>query len=127
MTIDQRQHPRYAIELDTEITVGETVLAGRTRDISRGGFCMLATQPLPTHTQCEVKLALVFSENQFSEHLSLPATIVWCTPLKSGYQIGVKFGALEPHHRGYLDLFMKFLDGAEDGDEDDKESDDDAE
>jgi hypothetical protein len=114
---DQRQHPRYAIELDAEITVGDTIVSGRTRDISRGGFCLLASQPLPVHTGCDVKLALVFSENQFSEQLALAATIQWCTWLKSAYQIGIKFGELEPQYRGYLDLFIKFLDGGEDDDD----------
>jgi hypothetical protein len=120
---DQRQHPRYAIELDAEIIVGATAVAGRTHDISRGGFCMMAPQPLPVHTTCEVKLALVFSENQFSEHLTLPATIVWCTPVKNVFQIGIKFEGLEPQYRGYLDLFIKFLDGGDDDEGDDEGND----
>jgi hypothetical protein len=119
MTIEQRQHPRYAIELDTEITANGQVVVGRTHDISRGGFCMLARQPIPLNTACEVKLALVFSENQFSEHLTLPATVVWCTPIKNMFQIGVKFSHLDAQSHGYLDLFMKFLDGGEDEGEDD--------
>jgi len=121
---DQRQHPRYAIELDAEIVVGDTTVSGRTRDISCGGFCVLANEPLPLHTSCEVKLALVFSENQFSEHLTLAATVQWCTPIKNAYQIGIKFGELEPQYRGYLDLFIKFLDGGDDDDEGENDDDD---
>jgi hypothetical protein len=49
--------------------------------------------------------------------LQLPASTVWCTPLKSGYQIGVKFDQLDPTNRAYLDLFIKFLDGGEDNDD----------
>jgi c-di-GMP-binding flagellar brake protein YcgR len=115
---DQRQHPRYAIELDVEVIVAGTSAAGRTHDISRGGFCMLAGQSLPVGASGEVKLALVFSETEFSEHLTLPAMTVWCTPMKGAYQIGVKFGQLDPSIRGYLDLFMKFLEGGEDEDDD---------
>jgi hypothetical protein len=114
---EQRQHPRYAIELDVEVTAEGTMVEGRTHDISRGGFCMLAPAPVPVPASCSVKLALVFSENEFSEHLILTATTVWCTPVKNAYQIGVKFGALDVHSRGYLDLFTKFLDGDDDGDE----------
>lgn len=114
---DQRQHPRYAIELDAEIAVGEVVVDGRTHDISRGGFCMLARHPVPVHAACNVKLALVFSENEFSEHLTLPAVTVWCTPVKNAYQVGIKFGQLDAQARAYLDLFIKFLDGGDDGDE----------
>jgi c-di-GMP-binding flagellar brake protein YcgR len=114
---DQRQHPRYAIELDAEVIVGGVSVVGRTHDISRGGFCMLARSPIPVHATGEVRMALVFSETEFSEHLTLPAMTVWCTPMKGAYQIGVKFAQLDPQSRGYLDLFMKFLDGDEDAED----------
>ncbi|HEX9100772.1 MAG TPA: PilZ domain-containing protein [Polyangia bacterium] len=120
MKIEKRQHPRYAIELDAEITVAETSVSGRTQDISRGGFCMLAQGSVPIGAAGEVKLALVFSETEFSEHLVLPAMAVWCTPMKGAYQIGVKFAPLDPQNRGYLDLFIKFLDGDDDVDDDDE-------
>jgi hypothetical protein len=118
---ENRQHPRYAIELDAEVIVAGTSVAGRTHDISRGGFCMLARQSVPVGASGEVKLALVFSETEFSEHLMLPAMTVWCTPMKGAYQIGIKFGQLDHQSRGYLDLFMKFLEG---GDEEDDDVDD---
>jgi PilZ domain len=114
---DQRQHPRYAIELDAEVIVGDVAVAGRTHDISRGGFCMLAENPVPVHAVGEVRLALVFSETEFSEHLTLPVTTVWCTPLKNAYQIGVKFTRLDPQIRGYLELFIKFLEGGDEGED----------
>jgi c-di-GMP-binding flagellar brake protein YcgR len=115
---DQRQHPRYAIELDAEITVGGVSVTGRTHDISRGGFCMLARQSAPVGASGDVKLALVFSETEFSEHLILAGMTVWCTPMKGVYQIGVKFAPLDPQHRAYLDLFIKFLDGGDEADDD---------
>jgi len=118
MTVEQRQHPRYAIELDAEITIAGSSATGRTSDISRGGFCMLARQSVPVGASGEAKLALVFSETEFSEHLVLPVMAVWCTPMKGAYQIGVKFGTLDQQHRAYLDLFIKFLDGGEEGDAD---------
>ena len=114
---DQRQHPRYAIELDCEITVAGTSVTGRTSDISRGGFCMLAQQQLPVGAVGEVRLALVFSENQFSEQLLLPALIVWCTPMRGAYQIGFKFGQLSEEIKNYLSLFIQFLEGGEHDDE----------
>jgi hypothetical protein len=118
-TKDQRQHPRYAIELDAEVHVGGGAVVGRTHDISRGGFCMLARQSVPVGASCQVKLALVFSETEFSEHLALPAMTVWCTPMKGVYQIGVKFAPLDQQNRGYLDLFIKFLDGGDEPDDED--------
>jgi hypothetical protein len=126
---DQRQHPRYAIGLDVSIEYDEGKVTGRTRDLSKGGLCMMATEPVPVGKTCQVNVALVFAENQFSEHLILPSVCVWCTPVKGGaHQIGFKFAPLDPQNRGYLDLFMKFLEGAKDeGDDgaDDEEQEDD--
>jgi hypothetical protein len=107
---EHREHPRYAIELDAEILAGGERLAGRTRDLSMGGFCLLTGAPLPVSTACMVRLALVFASGQFSEHLRVPATVVWCTPLRGQFQVGVKFEALEPRTQGYLTMFLHFLD-----------------
>ena len=73
MTTDQRQHPRYAIELDAEITVGGVAVAD-ARTISRAAASACwRTGSVPVGATGEVKLALVFSETEFSEHLTLPA------------------------------------------------------
>ena len=125
---EQRQHPRYAIELDTIIVTDQGELPGRSRDLSRGGFCMLAPSPMPVGTACKVRIALVFSDNEFSEHLTLPATVVWCTRTQGSHQLGIKFAPLDPQNRGYLDMFMKFLEGGrEEADEKKPESDFDGE
>ena len=58
----------------------------------------------------QVRLALVFSQTEFSEQLTIDATVVWCTPRQGRFQVGVKFAPLTPQHRAYLDLFIKFLD-----------------
>jgi hypothetical protein len=121
MSENRRQHPRYAIELDAEIHSRELRIVGRTRDVSKGGFCMLTERPLVIGTACEVLLALVFSENQFSEQLRLQATIVWCTPMRGMFQVGLKFAPLDAENRKYLSLFMQFL---EDGEHDDDPEDD---
>ncbi len=107
---DKRQHPRYAIELDAAITTDDGQVNGRTSDLSRGGFCMLARQAIPVGAACQVRLALVFPDNQFSERLELASTVVWCTKVKTMFQIGIKFGPLNPQNRQYLELFIKFLD-----------------
>ncbi len=124
---DQRQHPRYAIGLDVSAEHPGGKVVGRTRDLSRGGLCMLAKEPMTVGLTCQVQLALIFAENQFSEHLMLPSVCVWCTPVKGGqHQIGFKFAPLDPQNRGYLDMFMKFLEGgvdSEDAAEDEPEDD----
>jgi hypothetical protein len=119
---EQRAHPRYAIELDAVLEMeGGRSVHGRTQDISRGGFCLLAavdTAAVEISTPCSIRLALVFSETEFSEQLTLPGAIAWCTKLKHGTQVGVKFASLDAQSRGYLDLFIKFLeDGREQAEE----------
>ncbi|HZS37305.1 MAG TPA: PilZ domain-containing protein [Polyangia bacterium] len=118
MTQQRRQFPRYAIELDAVIVTSEEEVPGRTHDLSRGGFCMMAPKAIAVGEVVRVRLSLVFSENQFSEHLELPATVVWCTPMRATQQLGIKFGPIDPTNRGYLDVFIKLLDdsaGEEDG------------
>jgi hypothetical protein len=124
MSEDQRQHPRYAIELDTLIETVDRQIQGRTRDLSKGGFCVLANEAVALGTACKVRLALVFSENQFSEQLTLAATVVWCTPVQGVHQIGIKLAPIDPQNRGYLDMFIKFLEGGEEDapDEDDADA-----
>jgi c-di-GMP-binding flagellar brake protein YcgR len=124
---EHRQHPRYAIELDAEAVFDGKRLAGRTHDISRGGFSLVLKERLPVSSQGHVKLALVFSENQFSEQLTLPATIVWCTPFGGGFQVGIKFSGLSEEIQGYLSLFIQFLEGGDGDEEDDEEETDEEE
>jgi len=119
MTEQRRAHPRYAIELDATLTTVDRKVSGRTENLSKGGFCMDTEEALPLGTSCEASIALVFSENQFSEHLTIPATVVWCTATRKGHQVGVKFAPLDPQTRGYLDLFIQFLEGGEDEHNDD--------
>lgn len=119
-----RAHPRYAIELDAELLLdGGSSIHGRTQDISRGGFCVLApaaSTAVAPGTNCTVKLALVFSETEFSEQLSLRAVVAWCTPLKTGMQVGVKFETLDAQSKSYLDLFIRFLEEGRDAAADDE-------
>jgi c-di-GMP-binding flagellar brake protein YcgR len=114
---DKREHLRFAIELDATVETEKAApVSGRTHDLSKGGLCMLTQSTLPIGTACRVKIALVFSPTEFSEQLTLPATIVWCTKTQGAFQLGVKFAQVDPQNRGYLDMFIKFLEGgAEEG------------
>ena len=114
-----RAHTRYAIELECELDIEERKLRGRTHDISRGGFCMLMPSDaamVSGGAPCVIRLSLVFSETEFSEQLTLQGVVMWCTRLKQGTQVGVRFQPLDAASLNYLDLFIRFL-GEEDGDD----------
>ncbi|MBI4508232.1 MAG: PilZ domain-containing protein [Deltaproteobacteria bacterium] len=110
MTNESRAHPRYAIELDAEVTLGDTLVPARTRDVSRGGLCFFTQAPLPLGGDVDLNLALVFDEQTFSEPLRVRARVVWCTQLgESKYQVGTSFYRLTSETRAYLEMFLRYL------------------
>lgn len=113
----ERAHPRYAVELDTELATADGIVTGRTHDISRGGFCFYTERGLPIGSAGNVRLALVFGEGQVSEHLTVPCEVIWSSRVSGFFQIGCRFGELDDEAKSYLDLFIRYL--TPDDDEDD--------
>ncbi len=114
-TAPSREHPRYAHEAAVTFHVAGTVagaeIEGRTQNVSRGGLCAMVTEPLPVGTDIEVSLVLVFDDDVQSEPLRLPARAVWSTEVDEGHQVGIMFRALDADRVGYLNIFLKYLDG----------------
>jgi Tfp pilus assembly protein PilZ len=105
-----RAHPRYAVELDAEITSEANRLPARTRNVSHGGLCVEAKRPLPAGLDVIVTLALVFEDQAMSEPLGLRGRIVWCTRVSEElHQLGVTFVGLTGDQRGYVEMFLRFL------------------
>ncbi len=115
--IDQRESPRYAIALACEITAGEQKILGQSKDLSRGGISLSAPSPLEVSQEVELSISLVFGDNTFSEPLRVPAMVVWSTKLGAAYQIGAKFLRPTPETRNFLDLFLRFLEGDPEGED----------
>ncbi|MSP62796.1 MAG: PilZ domain-containing protein [Myxococcales bacterium] len=113
--IENRQHPRFAVALECEISDGEVTLRGRSHDVSRGGISLSLAQPIELSSVVTLHIALVFGDDSVSEPLQVKAVVVWCTRLGGGYQVGAKFAPLTKQTEGYLDAFMKFLDGSLEG------------
>jgi len=72
---------------------------------------MRTERAVPIGVHCQIRLALVFSETEFSEHITLPGYVVWCSKLEGVFQLGIKFAETDANGRGYLDLFIRFLEG----------------
>jgi len=111
VTRPEREHPRYAHEASITFHTVDRAIAGRSRNVSRGGLCATLTDEIPAGASIEIDLQLVFVGEQQSEPLRLPARIAWCTPIDDHYQVGVQF--LPLHHETAADLimFLRFLDG----------------
>jgi hypothetical protein len=106
----QRAYPRFALEVDAEIRAPDRVLPARTNNVSRGGLCFLAAEPLVVGTAVDLTLALVFDADTHSEPLALRARIVWCTRMTDRrYQIGAAFVQTTGEQRAYVNLFIDFL------------------
>src|SRR5262249_3355337 len=102
--------PRFALEVDAEIHAPDKTLPARTNNVSRGGLCFLAAEPIPVGTSVDLTLALVFDAETHSEPLALRARIVWCTRMADArHQIGASFGQTTGEQRAYINLFIDFL------------------
>jgi len=111
MFYERRHFPRYAIEVDAVVVANGTQLRARTRDLSRSGMCFVSQSPVQVGISVEIRAALRFGANAWSEALPLAAKVMWCTAVPSGYQVGVMFLPLAPQVAEYLDVFLKYLRG----------------
>jgi len=127
--MNNREHPRYAVEVDAQVRLDEKSVGVRTKNVSRGGMCFESAHALPLDRVVALRLALVFDERTLSEPIELSARVVWCTALGKGlYQVGASFVDMTNESRTYLDMFLRYLkegldfqaqsedDGGDDGD-----------
>jgi len=97
---------RCAIAYDGDI------VHGACRDLSSGGVSLRCLQPLAIGAHVEVELTRVFEGGHTSEALPITAEVVWCSQLRSEFQIGAKFVGLSEETHGLVAVFLDFLDGA---------------
>jgi hypothetical protein len=107
----EREHPRYALEVAVTLRGDGWTVEGRTRNVSRGGLCATLIEAVPTGTDLEVDIALVFDDDVQSEPLQLAARAVWCTAMDSAYQVGLSFRPLSEEGAEYLTMFLRYLEG----------------
>ena len=104
-----REFPRFALEATVELTARGFVARGRTSNVSRGGLAATVDRAIAPGEVVNVRMALVFDEDTFSEPLDLPVRVVWCTQLAEVYQLGMAFLALSSDQRTYLEMFLRYL------------------
>lgn len=107
----RRQHQRFNVDVQVKVSIANENLAAHTRDISRAGLCLIATQPIARETEVSLEMVLTFGDDGVSEPLSILGRVAWCTALFGSYQVGVKFVKVDGERGKYLDMFVGFLDG----------------
>ena len=107
-----RRHPRFHVDVQANVrTVDGRKLAARTRDLSRSGICLIATEDLGSGVNLGIELVLLLGPTSSSEPLLLRARVVWCTAIGGAYQIGAMFDGISAKEAAFLDMFLRYLDG----------------
>ena len=77
---DARRHPRFAVRIKAEVcTAAGDVSAAITKDLSRGGICLVCPLEVQAGSALDLSLALVLGTNTFSEKLAVADTSVTST------------------------------------------------
>jgi Tfp pilus assembly protein PilZ len=104
-----RRHPRFSVQIVAQITYDKQILSVSTKDMSRGGICLISSQGIPLGSVIVISMVLMLGKKSFSECFELCGKVVWCTRLDERYQIGVAFADIDDSTRSFLEMFLKFL------------------
>ncbi len=115
-----RQQQRCAWALRCELQAADGKLqTAVTKDLSRSGLSLVVAQPVAISTAVGLKVAALFSDRSSSAPLRLEATIIWCTPVGEGYQLGAKFARISEELQRQVEMLMNMLqeelEGSSDG------------
>jgi c-di-GMP-binding flagellar brake protein YcgR len=110
VTLQEREHPRYAHEAAVAFRAADQTFSGRTANLSRGGLCATLTESLTVGVHVEVDIQLVFADQRQSEPLRLRGLVVWCTAVNDGNQVGVRFQGIDGEKAEDLTMFLRYLD-----------------
>lgn len=112
MSTEHRRHPRYAIEVAAEVTLGSRVLAAATQNVSEGGVGLVLEEPLDEGA--EVGLTLFLTQDGIEDPDELPfetrAMVAWAAPNDVGTHVaGVRFAAVSEAQRAQLTRFLRLV------------------
>ncbi len=112
-TDELRRHPRFQVDVQAAVLASDgRKLSARTRDLSRSGICLITSEALRSGEMLHVELVLLIGASSESEPLPLRARVVWCTAISGAFQIGAMFDRLSSRESGFLDMFLRYLDGS---------------
>lgn len=112
MSADNRQHPRYAVEVAAEVTMGTRTIAGATQNVSEGGVGLVLDEPLAEGATLQLTLFLTQDgiEDPDEEPFEVRASVAWTKPHEQGlHVIGVRFASVSAVQRAQLARFLAAL------------------
>ena len=63
-TASRRLHPRFSVDIQVAVSSDNQSVSAHTRDISRSGLCLVATQALAREKEIGLELVLTFGEGR---------------------------------------------------------------
>jgi uncharacterized protein (TIGR02266 family) len=95
---------RVDLETAVYLRAGACELAGRSRNVSRGGICVDAERALP----CATEVELAFRLPEIATPLLSTARVVWEEPApdRSGAGMGLQFLALDRESSAWIEHFI---------------------
>lgn len=106
---ESRRHPRFAVQIEAVVSHGQDQMSSITKDMSRGGICLVCPRKIPAGANVRLSLSLILGADSFSETLLLTARVVWCTQIDKAFQVGAVFTDMGREKTGYLEMFLRFL------------------
>jgi c-di-GMP-binding flagellar brake protein YcgR len=104
---ERRLHRRKTIEIDVEahISAQQKWVGVRSRNISRGGMCLITSTMIPLNTELDI----VFYINEFDKLLRVRGTVVWneCDLDSGRYLHGVKFDPLSDSANDVISKYVE--------------------
>ena len=92
--IEQRSATRYTVAVAAEVYLPNTVLPGRTRNLSSTGVCLDVEQELAEGITVGVSLFFTADgiEDPDAEPLNVRAKVIWCSEREdTGFSAGARF------------------------------------
>jgi len=112
--VQRRQHARFDVKLNAELTVGEEVFTATTRDISEGGIGLDLDRALPEGGELGISLFLVVDdvEDERTQPLNVRGTVAWCAERDEGeWAAGIRFAEVAANQKQWLKQFLQYVAG----------------
>jgi len=112
MIDNRRQHTRYSIAVQAEVTVDGDTCMGETRDISLGGVSVSIDREVAEKASVELALILTQDgiEDPDEEPFETEAAVMWNAPTDGGeWMLGLRFAGLGKEKTDHLQRFLAAL------------------